>query len=249
MITAFLIRRWWLTQNRILSSITLALVIPVLLYISIVSVMNNVIVRSIDGIPYEKWVFPGLVMILAILGLFPLLYRDFFDLRIHRKILQPITLAPITKMEIVAGIIITAIIESLIYVVIGIAVLSILISTTFSWLDYLTLTLYIILFNGVMANLFVMVGLLAERVTTYMVVVLGLITFLLFGSGILVEFEFYPSILSTCFSNLPTSVLMRGLRSCLFFNRFEWTTIIYPMILILAWFFVNSILFKIKSKQ
>ncbi len=249
MITAFLIRRWWLTQNRILSSIALALVTPVLLYISIVTVLNNVIVRSIDGIAYDHWVYPGLVMILAIIGLFPLLYRDFFDLRIHRKILQPITLAPVTKMEIVAGIGLTAIVESLIYVVISITVLSILISTPFSWLDYLTLILYLTIFNGVMANLFITVGLLVERVTTYMVVVLGLIVFILFGSGILIEFEFYPSIMSTFFSSLPTSVLMRGLRSCLFFDRFDWTTIIYPIVLILAWFFLNSILLKIKSKQ
>lgn len=249
MITAFLKRRWWLTQNRILSSITLALVIPVILYISIVSVMNNVIRRSIDGIPYEHWVFPGLVMIVAIIGLFPLLYRDFFDLRIHRRILQPITLTPISKVEIVAGIVITAIIESITYVVIGIAVLSILISTSFNLLDYIIIIFYLILFNGVMANAFVSVGLLTDRVTTYMFIILGFFIFIMFGSGIIVELEFYPSLMSNFFSNLPTSVLMRGLRSGLFFNRFDWVSVVYPLIVTAVWFGINSIIFKIKSKQ
>ncbi len=249
MILPFLKRRWWHTQNRILTTISIALLVPVILYISVVSVMNNVIVRSIDGIEYEHWVFPGLVMIVGIFGLFPLLYRDLFDLRIHRRILQPITLAPLSKIEIMAGIVITAVIESLSYAIIGLIVLSILIPVNFTILNYLAIILYLLIFNLVMSNVFITVGLLTDRVTTYMFIILGCLIFFLFGSGILVEFEFYPALLSTLFSNLPTSVLMQGLRSILFSGRFDLISIIYPFILMVAWLGLNSFLFKVKSKQ
>lgn len=249
MITAFLRRRWWLTQNRILASITAALTIPIILYISIVTVLSNIIVRSIDGIPYEQWVFPGLIVIIATIGLFPILYRDFFDLRIHRNILQPITLAPVTKMEIVAGIIITSVIESLIYVIISLIVLSILISPSFTFVNYLSIIIYVIIFNGIMANAIITVGLLSDRVTTYMFVALGFLMFILFGSGILVEFEFYPGSVGMIFANLPTSQIMHSLRGILFMNRIDWISTLLPVVITLAWFGLNSLLFKIKSKQ
>ncbi|MFH1851508.1 MAG: ABC transporter permease [Candidatus Neomarinimicrobiota bacterium] len=249
MIAAFLKRRWWLTQNRILTSITLALLTPVIIYISVVTVMDNIILRSIDGLPYDQWAFPGLIMVIAMIGLFPLLYRDFFDLRIHRHILQPITLAPISKMEIVAGITITAIIESLTYVIIGSIVLYILIPMPFVWYNYLIIYLYVILFNAVIANIFVTMGLLTDRVTTYMFMVLSFMIFILFGSGLLVEFEFYPSLMGAFFANLPTSVLMQGLRQLIFENRFDWVALVYPLAVIAVWFGLNSVLFRIKFRQ
>lgn len=249
MISAFLKRRWWLTQNRILTTISSALIIPIILYTTIVSVLNNVIVHSIDEIPYEHWAFPGLIMIIATIGLFPLLYRDFFDLRIHRHILQPITLAPVTKLEIVFGIALTAIIESLSFVIIGMAVLIILMPNPLVWYQYLIILFYVVLYNGVIANAFITIGLVTDRVTMYMFAVLTFLMFILFGSGILVEFEFYPSSLGSLFVNLPTSALMRGLRSLLFFQRLDWLSLLYPLLVATAWFGLNGLLFKYKSKQ
>ncbi len=249
MISAFLRRRWWLTQNRILTAITGALIIPIILYISVVTVLNNIIVRSIDGIPYSQWVFPGLIVIIATIGLFPLLYRDFFDLRIHRHILQPVTLAPISKMKIVAGIGFTAIIESLVYVIVSLFVLSILISTDFTMLDFFSIILYVIIFNGIMANALITISLLSGRVTAFMFFALGFFLFVLFGSGILVEFEFYPALLSTIFANLPTSQIMHALRNVLFMNRIDWYATLIPVVIVVVWYGINSLLFKVKSKQ
>ncbi len=249
MIWAFLQRRWWLTENRILTTISTALMLPVILYISIVAVMENIIPRSIDGVVYTQWVFPGLIMIIATLGLVPLLYRDFFDLRIHRHVLQPVTLTPITKFEIIAGIIITAIIESVCFVLISLFVLLILIPMSVPVYSYFILIFYVILFNGVMANVLITISLLAERVTTYLIILLSFLMFILFSSGILVDFEFYPPLLSQVFANLPTSVLMAGIRQIMFFNRFDYLSLIYPMIVIVVWFAVNGILYKTKAHQ
>ena len=82
---AFILRRWWLIRNRLMSTIAFALIIPSVLTIITVMGIKNVIIRSINGQPYEMWVMPGLFMFMAAILVTPLIYRDFFDLRIHHK--------------------------------------------------------------------------------------------------------------------------------------------------------------------
>ena len=48
-------------------------------------VMKNIVVQSIDQVPYDVWVFPGIILLIASVSTFSLIYRDLFDLRIHKK--------------------------------------------------------------------------------------------------------------------------------------------------------------------
>ncbi len=124
--SAFIIRRWWLIRNRFFSSIALAFIVPSILSIVTVFGTKNIIVRSINGQPYEIWVLPGLMMFLAAVLITPLIYRDFFHLRIHSKALIPMTLAPIRKSSIILGILVSALLEVLFIISIGMGVYSII---------------------------------------------------------------------------------------------------------------------------
>ena len=76
--SAFIIRRWWLIRNRFFSFIALAFIVPSILSIVTVFGAKNIIVRSINGQPYEIWVLPGLMMFLA--AVLILLIRDIMKL-------------------------------------------------------------------------------------------------------------------------------------------------------------------------
>ena len=55
--------------------------------------LKNIIRFSISGVPYDVWVFPGLIFIIGSLAIYPTIYREIFDLRVHRKVLLNIALA------------------------------------------------------------------------------------------------------------------------------------------------------------
>ena len=124
--SAFIIRRWWLIRNRFISSIALALVVPSILSTVTVLGTKNIVIRSINGQPYEVWVLPGLMMFMGAILITPLIYRDFFDLRIHNKALIPMTLAPVRKSTIILGILISALFEVLAVMSIGLGIYNII---------------------------------------------------------------------------------------------------------------------------
>ena len=68
-----------------MSTIAFVVLIPLLLHITLTMVMKNIFIYSLDKIPYEIWVFPGIVSLVSILSAYGVLYRDLFDLRIHKK--------------------------------------------------------------------------------------------------------------------------------------------------------------------
>jgi len=249
MIVPFLKRRLWLTQQRLFSTLGLAFLLPLLLHLSINIPMRQVVVRTIRNIPYQEWVFPGMLMILGVITLIPLLYRELFDLRIHKKGLLPITLTPLTKYEIIIGILFTAILESLVFIVFGMVVFTIVMDIAFVWYDYLIMLFFLFLSNCILGNLIVTVALLTERVTMFMIFVVTIFCFLLFGSGLLIEFEFFPVILGTTLQYFPTSMLITGLRMLIFTGIINWTYLIVPFLMIIIWTIFNSELLRRKLNQ
>ncbi len=249
MIVPFLKRRLWLTQQRLFSTLGMAFLLPLLLHVSINIPMRQVVVRTIRNIPYQQWVFPGMLMILAVITLIPLLYREFFDLRIYKKGLPPITLTPLTKYNIIISVLFTAILESLVFIIFGMIVFTIIMDVSFVWYDYLIMLFFLFLSNCVLGNLIVTVALLTERVTMFMILVITIFCFLLFGSGLLIEFEFFPVMLGTTLQLFPTSMLITGLRMLIFTGIINWTYIIVPCLIIIIWTSFNSELLRRKLNQ
>ena len=136
MIKALFFRRYWLIRHRLMTTVSFIVLLPLLLHIAITMVMKNIVVESIDQVPYDVWVFPGIILLIASVSTFSLIYRDLFNLRIHKKSFIPITLAPYSKTHLVIGFLITSIIESTVYIIIAMAVLTVLLPEPLNWSAY-----------------------------------------------------------------------------------------------------------------
>tara|TARA_B100000929_G_scaffold211777_1_gene168978 strand:- start:3382 stop:4131 length:750 start_codon:yes stop_codon:yes gene_type:complete len=249
LIKALLIRRYWLLRHRFMSTIAFAVLIPLLLHITLTMVMKNIFIYSLDKIPYEIWVFPGIVLLVSILSAYAVLYRDLFDLRIHKKSFIPITLAPYSKFYLVGGFLLTAIVESLIYGILSMIILSFLLSQSLHWYSYIAIPLYGFTFLFLFVNLLLTISILSERITTFLSMIIILFFFMIFGTGILFEFEFYPKILGTVLTYNPFSLILSELRGFLFSNHINWIWILVPILTGFVWTWINGFILKRTLKQ
>ena len=112
MIKALLLRRMWLIRHRFMTTLAFMVLLPLMLHVSITMVMKNILVHSLGNVPYDIWVFPGILLLIAVSSTFSMIYRDLFDLRIHKKSFIPITMAPYSKSHLVMGFLTTSIIEA-----------------------------------------------------------------------------------------------------------------------------------------
>ncbi|HIB26869.1 MAG TPA: hypothetical protein EYO27_05330 [Candidatus Marinimicrobia bacterium] len=249
MIKALLFRRFWLIRHRLMTTVSFMVMLPLLLHIGITMVMKNIVVQSIDQVPYDVWVFPGIILLIASVSTFSLIYRDLFDLRIHKKSFIPITLAPYGKTHLVIGFLVTSIIESLVYVIVAMGVLTVLLPEPLNWSAYFIVPLFTLLYTFLLGNLIITFSVLTDRISTYLSITISMFLFILFATGVLVEFDFYPKTIGTLLSYFPLSMILSDLRGILFFNRVEWGPIMIPVATALGWTWLNGYMLKRKLKQ
>lgn len=247
--SAFIIRRWWLIRNRLMSSISLAFIVPFVLSIVTVFGTKNIIIRSINGQPYEVWVLPGLMMFMSAILITPLIYRDFFDLRIHNKAMIPMTLAPIRKSTIILGILLSSLLEVLVIIAIGLGIYSILFphAVTLGHIGYIIL--FSIIFALLYGNFIILLSLFTERISVFISALLTTLISIMFACGLFIEFEFFPLTMSTIFQYFPLSMVSIACRSILFINTFDTFNTVTPIIFTLLLIALNSFLLKRKMKQ
>ena len=232
-----------------MTTVSLMVMLPLLLHIGITMVMKNIVVQSIDQVPYDVWVFPGIILLIASVSTFSLIYRDLFDLRIHKKSFIPITLAPYGKTHLVIGFLVTSIIESLVYVIVAMGVLTVLLPEPLNWSAYFIVPLFTLLYTFLLGNLIITFSVLTDRISTYLSITISMFLFILFATGVLVEFDFYPKTIGTLLSYFPLSMILSDLRGILFFNRVEWGPIMIPVATALGWTWLNGYMLKRKLKQ
>ncbi|MFQ6605718.1 MAG: hypothetical protein ACE5D8_09240 [Fidelibacterota bacterium] len=245
----FLKRRWWLTQDRLYSTLMIMFMTPVIVFLFVHMPLNAIIVRSIRNISYGEWAYPGYLTIISFLGLLPTIYRDLFELRIHKKALLPITLTPVSKTEIVVGIVASAVVESIFFVVIAMVVFTSLMDVSFRWFDFLFIIVYMILQGFLIGNVISTISLLTKRVTTFIPLILIVMGFITFGTGCLLEFEFFPGQISGLLKLIPSSMLLENLRTVLFTRYFIWWTFITPLLITVLLTLLNGRILKQVLKQ
>ena len=232
-----------------MTTVSFMVMLPLLLHIGITMVMKNIVVQSIDQVPYDVWVFPGIILLIASVSTYSLIYRDLFDLRIHKKSFIPITLAPYGKTHLVIGFLVTSIIESLVYVIVAMGVLTVLLPEPLNWSAYFIVPLFTLLYTFLLGNLIITFSVLTDRISTYLSIAISMFLFILFATGVLVEFDFYPKTIGTLLSYFPLSMILSDLRGILFFNRVEWGPIMIPVATALGWTWLNGYMLKRKLKQ
>jgi len=92
-------------------------------------------------------------------------------------------------------------------------------------------------------------SILIERISTFLSLTIILFFFVIFGTGILVEFEFYPQTLGLILSYNPLSMVLSELRGLLFFNQINWIWIALPTLIGFGWTWLNGYILKRKLGQ
>ncbi len=249
MIFSLIKRRIWLIQKHMISTLSIAFILPVMLHVVLSIPMKAIFVRSIWQIPMDEWIFPGVLFFITTFTLLPHLYRDFFDLRIHKKSLMPMTLTPITKTKLTFGILTVSVLEALAFAVIGGAVITIITGVVFPWYDYLLMLGYLSLYAYLIGNLFISVCLLTEHVSIFILLILSVVSFIVLGSGVILEYDYYPLTLGYILRYSPLGIIVHGLRMLMFNRLFEWMSIVVPLVLICAWVPLNAGILRKKLHQ
>ena len=174
----------------------------------------------------------------------PSVYRDLFDLRIHKKLLPTLTLTPISKSMYLYSFLITIIIETIVYTILVMLVYSILIVPGFAVLDYLIMFPFFLLFIALGANILITLSLIVDKTTLYNLLMLMFFLFIVFASGTVIEFEYFPEIIGNVLRYLPTGQIMQSLRMALFSGVINWLIGLGALVTIIMWAYLNGIIFK-----
>ena len=205
--------------------------------------------NSLSGMPFELWVIPGFIFIISSMGLFPLIYRDFFELRVHRKVLVHVALAPYRKRIVICGYLIVSGIEAIILGLISICIFSAISSFPLSVIETLFMIVCLGLYLLLLGNLLISMGLLIDTVTKFSLMTFITFIFILFGNGFIIEFGFFPTVIDSFLKWQPISIPFQAFQ--LFKNTkfIDWQMLVYPLVLVLLWVIVNTKILKWKLRH
>ena len=205
--------------------------------------------NSLSGMPFELWVIPGFIFIISSMGLFPLIYRDFFELRVHRKVLAHVVLAPYRKRIVICGYLIVSGIEAIILGLISICIFSAISSFPLSVIETLFMIVCLGLYLLLLGNLLISMGLLIDTVTPFSLMTFITFIFILFGNGFIIEFGFFPTGIDSFLKWQPISIPFQAFQ--LFKNTkfIDWQMLVYPLVLVLFWVIVNTKILKWKLRH
>ncbi len=232
-----------------MTTLSILLLVPSVLTIVMVLGTKNIIVKSINGQPYELWVTSGIMMFLSAVLISPLIYRDFFDLRIHNKALVRMTLAPLRKSTIILGIQLSALVEVMIVIIVSLGLYNFIFPGTVSLRSAMIILAYCALFSILYSNIIILLSLCTERISVFMSALLTTLIVVLFSSELIVEYGFFPVSLINVFEYLPLSMVSVACRSILFINSFDFLNTFLPVVIIIFLVALNSMLLKRKMKQ
>ena len=249
MIYSLIYRRLCLWRNRIVPSIFFFLILPVTAFILINLPLKNIIRYSLTGEPYDIWVLPGLTFILGSISIFPIIYREFFILRIDRKVLINIALTPFSKTNIIFSSLITSILESYITIVSGILVFNIFIPNNLQITNLLYLFSCLTLYLFLLGNLYLTLSLIIDALTTILLTIFALLLYILFGCGFLIELSFFPLSVEFILKLIPLSVPFQIYQKFNSTTIIDWFSILSMIFIIYIWVLFNARLLKYKLKQ
>ncbi len=249
MISALLKRRLWLWKNRLIPSIFFYFILPIFIFVIISLPLKNIIRFSLAEIPYDIWVLPGLIFIIGSFSLYPLLYREYFELRIHRKVLVNIALAPYSKKYMIFSSLVISGLESL-----GMSALGIIIYTTFTSISLsvsstLFLFLCLVIYLFLLGNLYITISLLIDALTTMFLATSMIFVLVLFGSGFLIEFSFFPVGIESFLKWLPLSIPFQIFHKFNATGLVDWLSLSILCAVIYLWIIFNSIILKWRLRQ
>ena len=249
MIRALLLRRVWLLGNNLTTSVVILFLFPLSIFIFTNLAFRKVPSIGLYDIEFDVWIYPSMIFLVTGLCILPSIFRDVFDLRVHKKVLSYLSLSPHSKRYMILSFSIVSVIESLIFGLVSIILFSALIPYPFSLIKTAGFIFYFSIYIFLLSNVFITIAILSDKLSTILIAVFAFIFFLIFGSGLIISPSFYPPLLETLLSVLPLTMVIKGMQSYLFSGFINWVFIVMPFLTSLLLLSLNSILIRNKLRQ
>ena len=249
MIIALIHRRLWLWKNRLVPSIFLLLSLPLIVFSMISLPLKNIIRFSLGGIPYDVWVLPGILFIISSFIMYPLLYREYFELRIHKKVLTNLSLSPHSKNTMIFSSLVVSSIEAFIVVIFSTIVYASFISISINIADLGYLLFCLSLYNLLLGNLYISLSLIVDTLTTMLLLTFMIFLVIIFGNGYLIEFSFFPLGLDSIIKLSPISIPFQIFQKFNSTGMIDYLSISILVVLIYFWVLLNGYILKSKLRQ
>ena len=249
MIRALLLRRAWLLVNNLTTSLVILFLFPLSVFI-----FTNLAFRSVPSIglydiEFDVWIYPSMIFLVTGLCILPSIFRDIFDLRVHKKVLSYLSLSPHSKLYMILSFSIVSVVESLIFGLVSIILFSALVTFPFGIIKTVGFIFYFIIYIFLLSNVFITIAILSDKLSTILISVFAFIFFLLFGSGLIISPSFYPSSLESILSLLPLAMAIKAMQSYLFSGFISWIFTVISFLTSLLLLSLNSILIRNKLRQ
>tara|TARA_X000001036_G_scaffold424143_1_gene448893 strand:- start:379 stop:1128 length:750 start_codon:yes stop_codon:yes gene_type:complete len=248
-IDAFLKRRIWLWKNRLVPSVFLFFFMPVISFLMVSVPLKNIIQYSISGIPYDVWVFPGLIFIVSSIGLYPIIYREFFDLRVHKKVLVNIALAPFSKSYLVFSSLIVGTFEAMLMTLFAALLYIGIVSIHITFLNFSFLILCLIFYLFLIGNIYILISISIDAITTMILASFSLFIFIVFGNSFIIELAFFPPMVETLLKYNPISFPFQSYQMFVTTGNIDWISFLIQIFIIYGLFLLNGFLLKLKLRQ
>ena len=249
MIDAFSKRRIWLWKNRLVPSVFLFFFMPVISFLMVSVPLKNIIQYSISGIPYDVWVFPGLIFIVSSIGLYPIIYREFFDLRVHKKVLVNIALAPFSKSYLVFSSLIVGTFEAMLMTLFAALLYIGIVSIHITFLNFSFLILCLIFYLFLIGNIYILISISIDAITTMILASFSLFIFIVFGNSFIIELAFFPPMVETLLKYNPISFPFQSYQMFVTTGNIDWISFLIQIFIIYGLFLLNGFLLKLKLRQ
>ena len=244
-----MIRRIWLLGNNITSSLVLSFMLPLTVFIFTNLAFRNVLIMSLYDVKFDTWIYPSMVLFVSGLSIIPSIFRDIFDLRIHKKVLTYVSLSPYSKRFIIFSFLMVALIEGIIMSLGSLLLFSFIIPYPFGLIETVVLLVYSSIFILVFGNILITISILADKSATFLLSIVILFFFILLGSGLIIELPFFPPSVNYILSIFPISMIVKAMQSYLFSGFINWPLIFFPLLFSIGLLIINSILLRNKLRQ
>ena len=249
MIRALLMRRLWLLINHLTSTVVLSFILPIIIFIFTNLAFRNILVNSVYDIKFEDWIYPSMIFLVSSLCIIPSIFRDLFDLRIHKKVLTYLSISPSSKQFLIFSILLVSLVEAFSIALFSSILYSFIISHPFNFLETTALFIYLFIYILVFGNILITISILSDKSATFLLSLMILLFFTLFGSGLIIELNFFPSSISYLLSVFPIAMIVSAMQSYLYSGFINWTLTVLPILTSIGISIINSILLRNKLRQ
>ena len=210
---------------------------------------RKILIGGIYDIKFDTWIYPSMIFLVSGFSIIPSIFRDLFDLRIHKKVLTYLSITPFTKRFLILSFLVLSIIEGIIMGLVSLFLYSFIIPYPFSLVETLALVFYLSIFILFLGNIFITVSILSDKSATFFVSIFIILFFILFGSGLLIALPFFPPSIINILSILPIVMIVHAMQSFLFSGFIDWAITLIPILFSLGLLITNSILLRKKLRQ